>query len=181
MRQTARGQPDYSARGAGLSEAEVPLHGRCRARARRAAGPSRRALDPAAPNPGILLLATWNIANLGAKEQPRDPACFELLPEVVQSFDLVVAQEVRDNVSAARQLLAELPSSWQLLFSEAGGNDERFAFFWDRDVVDWVSSSARLLSSPRSFQPPAERAFRASAARPTSGPSTAVSALGGRQ
>ncbi len=83
-----------------------------------------------------LLLATWNIANLGATEQLREPECFELLAEVIGYFDLVAVQEVRDNVTAARRLLAELPDSWRLIFSEAGGNDERFGFFWDSEAVE---------------------------------------------
>jgi hypothetical protein len=32
---------------------------------------------------GHLLLATWNVANLGAKEQPREPEWFELIAKVV--------------------------------------------------------------------------------------------------
>jgi endonuclease/exonuclease/phosphatase family metal-dependent hydrolase len=85
---------------------------------------------------GHLLLATWNIANLGAPEQEREPECFPLLAEIVSYFDLVAVQEIRDNVSAVRELLDALPSSWRLLFSEAGGNDERFGFYWDNDTVD---------------------------------------------
>ena len=84
-----------------------------------------------------LLLATWNVANLGAPEQRRDPECFKLLAEIVGWFDLVAVQEVRDNADAGiRPLLAELTDSWRLVFSEAGGNDERFAFLWDSDKVE---------------------------------------------
>jgi hypothetical protein len=50
--------------------------------------------------------------------------------------DLVAVQEVRDDAEAGiRHLRAELPDSWDLLFSETGGNDERLAFLWDSDVV----------------------------------------------
>lgn len=105
------------------------------ARERSALGAHRRARAIPNREAGQLLLATWNIANLGAREQVRDSKCFGLLAEVLGYFDLVVVQEVRDNVGGARQVLDALPNSWRLLFSEAGGNDERFAFFWDSKVV----------------------------------------------
>lgn len=84
-----------------------------------------------------LLLATWNIANLGAKEQTREPECFELIAAIVEHFDLVAVQEVRDDVDAGiRRVCQELPDSWDLIFSETGGNDERMAFLWDSKVID---------------------------------------------
>jgi hypothetical protein len=76
------------------------------------------------------------VANLGAKEQLREPECFELIAEVVSYFDLVGVQEVRDDVEAGiRRVRAQLPDSWGLVFSETGGNDERFAFLWDTEAV----------------------------------------------
>lgn len=72
-----------------------------------------------------LLLATWNIANLGA--QDRSTADHELIAEVVSWFDLVAVQEVNDNLSGVRGVLAQLPPSWRMQFSEAGGNRERAA------------------------------------------------------
>jgi hypothetical protein len=99
-----------------------------------------------------LLLATWNIANLGATDQKRDPECFELLAEIVGWFDLVAVQEVRDNTAAVRELLDLLPNSWQMIFSEAGGNDERFAFLWDTKVVDLGQLIGKMVIEPRKLR-----------------------------
>jgi hypothetical protein len=33
---------------------------------------------------GFLLLATWNIADLGARDQVREPECFALLAEIIR-------------------------------------------------------------------------------------------------
>ncbi len=101
---------------------------------------------------GHLLLATWNIANLGAREQVRDEKCYRLLAEVIGYFDLLVVQEVRDNVKAARYVLATLPKSWKLMFSESGGNDERFAFFWDSDVVELGQLVGKMIFEPKELE-----------------------------
>ncbi len=99
---------------------------------------------------GHLLLATWNIANLGGEEQRRDPECFELLGEIIQWFDLVAVQEVRDDADAGiRRLHSELPRSWGVVFSEAGGNDERLAFLWDRDAVELGQLIGKLTVEPQ--------------------------------
>jgi endonuclease/exonuclease/phosphatase family metal-dependent hydrolase len=80
-----------------------------------------------------LLLATWNIANLGAQE--RRPDDYALLAEIVSWFDLVALQEVKDNRAGLDALLAALPRSWRAVYSDAAGNDERMAFVYDSAKV----------------------------------------------
>lgn len=80
-----------------------------------------------------LLLATWNIANLGA--QVRRPEDFTLLAEVISWFDLVAIQEVKNDRNGLDQLLAALPASWRTIYSDAAGNDERMTFLFDSDKV----------------------------------------------
>lgn len=80
-----------------------------------------------------VLLATWNIANLGA--QDRRPEDFALLAEVISWFDLVAVQEVKNDRNGLDQLLAALPASWRTLYSDAAGNNERMAFLFDSDKV----------------------------------------------
>jgi len=101
---------------------------------------------------GHLLLATWNVANLGATDQKREPECFELLAEMAGWFDLVAIQEVRDNTAAVRELLALMPKSWRLLFSEAGGNDERFAFLWDSRAAELGQLVGKMVIEPKKLQ-----------------------------
>ncbi len=93
-----------------------------------------------------LLLATWNIANLGA--QDRSTADHELIAEVVSWFDLVAVQEVNDNLSGVRGVLAQLPPSWRMQFSEAGGNRERAAFLYDARRVEPLEKTGRLSIPP---------------------------------
>jgi hypothetical protein len=73
-----------------------------------------------------LLLATWNIANLGA--QDRGPKDYALLAEVISWFDLVAVQEVKNNRRGLDGLMAELPASWRTVYSDAAGNNERMTF-----------------------------------------------------
>ena len=80
-----------------------------------------------------LLLATWNIANLGA--QDRRPKDFALLAEIVSWFDLVALQEVKNDRDGLDQLVAALPATWRTLYSDAAGNDERMSFIYDSAKV----------------------------------------------
>src|SRR5262249_26145781 len=80
-----------------------------------------------------LLLATWNIANLGA--QDRGPKDYALLAEVISWFDLVAVQEVKNNRRGLDGLMAELPASWRTVYSDAAGNDERMTFVYDSEKV----------------------------------------------
>jgi endonuclease/exonuclease/phosphatase family metal-dependent hydrolase len=75
-----------------------------------------------------LLLASWNIANLGA--QARTPAHAALIAEVISWFDLVAIQEVRDDLSGLRDVLAELSGAWRTVFTDMAGNDERMAYLY---------------------------------------------------
>lgn len=79
--------------------------------------------------PGRLLLATWNLANLGLQRR-QDPD-YQLIAEVLSWFDLIALQEVNDDLSGIRAVHAHLPASWRLLFSDAAGNHERLTFAYD--------------------------------------------------
>jgi hypothetical protein len=59
---------------------------------------------------GRLLVATWNIANLGVQER-RDKD-YQLIAEMVCWFDLVAVQEVSDSLAGLRGILSLLPASW---------------------------------------------------------------------
>lgn len=99
-------------------------------RKRRATKPGRAI--PAKSNKS-LLLATWNIANLGAQDRrDKDHA---LLAEIISWFDLVALQEVRNNRAGLEGLLKHLPASWATLYSDAAGNDERMVFVYDSKKV----------------------------------------------
>lgn len=78
---------------------------------------------------GKLLVATWNIANLGAQHR-RDPD-ISLIAEIVSWFDIVAVQECRENFGDLFDIHAKLPKSWRVIMSDASGNNERMAFLFD--------------------------------------------------
>src|SRR3954453_2378748 len=80
-----------------------------------------------------LLVATWNIANLGL-QQRRDKD-YRLIAEIIRWFDLVALQEVNDNLAGLDGISAHLPGHYGALFNDAGGNRERFAFVYDTTRV----------------------------------------------
>jgi endonuclease/exonuclease/phosphatase family metal-dependent hydrolase len=80
-----------------------------------------------------LLVATWNIANLGV--QKRRDKDHRLLAEVLGWFDLSAIQEVNDRLDGLRAIQSHLPSKYRVLFSDPGGNRERFVFLYDSEKV----------------------------------------------
>lgn len=78
---------------------------------------------------GKLLLATWNIANLGV--QKREDKHYRLIAQMIRRFDLIALQEVNDDLTGLREVERRLPNYYKLLFSDAAGNRERLAFVYD--------------------------------------------------
>jgi endonuclease/exonuclease/phosphatase family metal-dependent hydrolase len=80
-----------------------------------------------------LLIATWNIANLGVqKRQEKD---YRLIAEIVGWFDLIAIQEVNDDLTGLREIQKQLPAYYRVIFTDASGNRERFAFCYDSRKV----------------------------------------------
>jgi hypothetical protein len=136
------GSPSRTSTTRSTSSASDRLYALKRARAR---SPSATPLTCSSP-PGTS--PTWALTS-----KVRDPACFELLAEIVGCFDLVAVEEVRDDVDAGiRKVLAQLPDSWQLIFSETGGNDERMAFLWDAKVVELGQMVGKVTFEPNELE-----------------------------
>ena len=93
-----------------------------------------------------LLIATWNIANLGV--QHRLDSDYALMAEMISWFDLVSVQEVNDNLSGILAIKAHLPRSYSLLFSDASGNDERQAFLYDTRKLSLLDKVGRIAIPP---------------------------------
>jgi endonuclease/exonuclease/phosphatase family metal-dependent hydrolase len=76
-----------------------------------------------------LLVATWNIANLGAQQRrDQDRA---LIAEIISWFDIVAIQECRENYGDLADLEMKLPKAYRLVMSCVSGNGERMAFVYD--------------------------------------------------
>jgi endonuclease/exonuclease/phosphatase family metal-dependent hydrolase len=95
---------------------------------------------------GRLLVATWNIANLGV--QDRDDSDYALLAEMISWFDLAAIQEVNDDLRGIEAIHAHLPSRYDLLFSDASGNGERQAFLYDNRRVSRLREVGRVAIPP---------------------------------
>jgi endonuclease/exonuclease/phosphatase family metal-dependent hydrolase len=94
-----------------------------------------------------LLVATWNIANLGG--QDRRAKDHKILAEIIGWFDIVAIQETKDDLSGLRGILAELPASWRTVFSDHSGNDERLAFLYDGDKIELLEKVGEIAVSPK--------------------------------
>lgn len=93
-----------------------------------------------------LLVATWNIANLGV--QDRLDSDYALMAEMIGWFDLVAVQEVNDDLRGIEAIHSKLPARYDLLFSDASGNQERQAFLFDTRKVRRLKEVGRLSIPP---------------------------------
>src|SRR5918998_3985417 len=93
-----------------------------------------------------LLVATWNVANLGVQERREKDHL--LIAEIVSWFDLVALQEVNNDLSGLRAIHRHLPRSFRLLFSDAAGNEERMAFIYDSDKVTLLEEVGEVAIPP---------------------------------
>jgi endonuclease/exonuclease/phosphatase family metal-dependent hydrolase len=98
------------------------------------------------PSSGRLLLATWNIANLGVQE--REEEHYRLIAEIIGWFDLIALQEVNDDLEGLRGIEKQLPDSYTTIFSDPGGNNERFAYLFDREKVEMLEEVGRVTVPP---------------------------------
>ncbi|HEX8854128.1 MAG TPA: endonuclease/exonuclease/phosphatase family protein [Thermoleophilaceae bacterium] len=104
---------------------------------------------------GKLLLATWNVANLGVQDRSDDDCA--LIAEVMSWFDLVAVQEVNDDLRGISAIHSHMPDRYRLLFSDASGNQERQAFLYDENKVSQLEEVGRLSIPPsqlKKIKPP---------------------------
>lgn len=102
-----------------------------------------------------LLVATWNIANFGA-QQRRDQD-LSLIAEIISWFDLIAVQECRENFEDLFKVRAKLPEPFEILMSDASGNNERMVFVYNRRrlrVQDEIGEIAYPPSKYRSIKLP---------------------------
>lgn len=96
-----------------------------------------------------LLVATWNIANLGAQQRlDRDLA---VLGEIVSWFDLVAIQECRDNFGDLFDLHRKLPGSYRIVMSDASGNNERMVFVYDSRRLTALEKVGEIAFPPSDY------------------------------
>lgn len=95
-----------------------------------------------------LLLATWNIANLGDPSQIRDLRDNEVIAEMISWFDLIAIQEVKDHLNGLRAVLNELPQGYHAIFTDKAGNQERMTFIYDAARVELEELAGEIAIPP---------------------------------
>lgn len=94
-----------------------------------------------------LLIATWNIANLGLQKRWDDH--YILLAEIISWFDIIAIQEVNQNLIGLKALESILPSHYSLIFSDKAGNNERSAFIYDNKKVKLLELVGEIAIAPK--------------------------------
>lgn len=89
-----------------------------------------------------LLICTWNIANLGLHDRHDDH--YKLIAEILSWFDIIAIQEVYDNLNGLNSLDSHLPSHYDILFSDKGGNSERAAYAYNSRKVERLQMVGEL-------------------------------------
>ena len=86
-----------------------------------------RAIPPITP--GTVLVATWNVANLGVhKRRQKD---LGIIAEMISWYELIALQEIADNLDHLKAVVDRLPNHYDLVFSDKAGNAERSAYVYD--------------------------------------------------
>ncbi|MBT8294237.1 MAG: endonuclease/exonuclease/phosphatase family protein [Eudoraea sp.] len=93
-----------------------------------------------------LLLGSWNIANLGLQIRQSDH--YDLITEIVSWFDIIAIQEVHDNLEGLRAIESRLPSEYDLVFSDKGGNSERSAIIYDSQIINRLELVGEIAVPP---------------------------------
>lgn len=93
-----------------------------------------------------LLIATWNLANLGTQE--RDPAAYALLAEILDGFDVVALQETRRNLAGLRSLRAAMQRRWRIHTTDTSGNEERMVLLYDGNKLRLQEQTGEVAIPP---------------------------------
>ncbi|MEO9892996.1 endonuclease/exonuclease/phosphatase family protein [Aurantibacter sp.] len=94
-----------------------------------------------------LLIGSWNIANLGLQIRMEDH--YEILAEILNWFDVIAIQEVNDNLVGLRAIESFMPSNYNLVFSDKGGNNERSAFIYDSSLINQLELVGEISVPPK--------------------------------
>ncbi|MCK6552678.1 endonuclease/exonuclease/phosphatase family protein [Myxococcota bacterium] len=100
-------------------------------------------------SPGSILVATWNLANLGV--QARTEADLALIAHMLRRFDLVALQEVSTDVRHLERICELLGSEFDVVMTDPSGNFERLAFLYRVAKVRRGRLAGELALDPRRY------------------------------
>ena len=101
-----------------------------------------------------LMLATWNIREFGrSKFGFRDAEPIYYIAEIIDRFDLVAVQEVRDDLRCLNQLTRVLGGWWKAVLTDVTegrpGNRERMAFLYDSRKLSFGGLAGEIVLPPQ--------------------------------
>ena len=94
-----------------------------------------------------LLIATWNIANLGLQKRWNEH--YKIIAEIISWFDVIAIQETNDNLEGINNIELELPTYYDLIYSDKGGNNERSAFIYNSQKIGRLELVAEISIPPK--------------------------------
>lgn len=89
------------------------------------------------PEPGRLLVATWNISNLGL--QRRSMAALSLIARILRRFDVIAVQELDESFDDLEKILALTELPFRYVMTDVNVDGERLAFVYRPDRVELAS------------------------------------------
>lgn len=96
-------------------------------------------------NADNLLIATWNLCNIGDANQQRSVGDLMLMAEIMRPFDLIAVQEIKDDFKQFRELVHLLGPDYDYLITDRAGNDERLGFVYDTSRVERKQLAGELV------------------------------------
>lgn len=106
-----------------------------------------------------VLLATWNIREFESEKYgPRQGEALYYIAEIIDHFDIVAVQEVREDLTSLEKVMDILGSAWQYLLTDVTegrqGNLERMAYVYDTRKVRFGGLAGEVVLPPLDKQTP---------------------------
>ncbi|MHC4558230.1 MAG: endonuclease/exonuclease/phosphatase family protein [Planctomycetota bacterium] len=95
-----------------------------------------------------MLLASWNLCNLGDAAQPRSVNDMLVMAEMLRPFDLIAVQEIKDDYNQFRGLVRLLGREYDYMITDKAGNDERLGFIFNTSRVSRMQLAGELVQTP---------------------------------
>ena len=96
-----------------------------------------------------LLLASWNIANLGV--QDRSNGARNVIAHILKRFDLVAVQEINDDYRQFTKIVKSMGPEYDFIMSDTAGNDERLGYVFNRNKVEPGNLFGEVALRPREY------------------------------
>jgi len=98
---------------------------------------------------GRLLLASWNIANLGA--QDRTKGARQVIAHIMKRFDIIAVQEINDDYRQFTEIVDLMGSEFDFIMSDTAGNSERLAYVFNTNKVTPGKLFGEIALRPREY------------------------------